>query len=457
MKKQLLIIISCMTIHVIAHAQNADSLMLRALFNETMSHSGAYENLRVLCKEIGPRLSGSANAEKAVQTTYEMMKRAGADTVYKQPCMVPRWERGSKESGFVMLHDGSKRMLKLCALGNAVSTSKKGLHAEVVEVRSFGQLDSIGAIGISGKIVFFNFPMNPNYLHTFRAYGESGVSRWNGPSQAARYGAVGAMVRSLSSNTDAYPHTGVLGYNDSFPKIPAIAISTMDAEWLSTQISNHHIKDVWFKTSCTMLSDAPSFNVIGEIRGTEHPEEIITIGGHLDSWDLGEGAHDDGAGCMQTIEMLRSFKALHLNPKRTIRFVMYMNEENGGRGGDAYLAGAKKNNENHLFAIESDAGGFSPRGFSLSVSPQQYAAVQSWLPLLAPYEIDRISQGGSGSDIENLSEIGAALAGLRPDSQRYFDVHHAATDVFESVSKRELDLGSFAMAALVYLVDRHGL
>jgi len=444
-------------IMVNSQAQQSDSLMLRNIFNETMTHSGAYENLRVLCKEIGPRLSGSSNAARAVDATFVMMKLAGADTVYKQPCMVPHWVRGNVEKGEVRLKDGTKRKLQLCALGNAVGTGSKGIHAEVVEVRSFHELDSMGKEMIAGKIVFFNFPMNPTYLHTFRAYGESGASRWNGPSQAAMYGAVGAMVRSLASNADDYPHTGVMGYNDSFPKIPAIAIATHDAEWLSAQLSEQKVQQVSFRTSCEMLPDAPSFNVIGEIRGTSHPEEIITIGGHLDSWDLGEGAHDDGAGCMQTIEILRCFKALRYQPSYTIRFVMYMNEENGGRGGDAYLAAAKTNHEEHLFAIESDAGGFSPRGFSLSVSKDQFMKISTWLPLLAPYEIDRIDQGGSGSDIENLSEIGAALAGLRPDSQRYFDVHHAATDRFEAVSKRELDLGSFAMAALIYLVSAHGL
>lgn len=455
--KRLFALLSILVLSAAAHAQSSDSMMLRKIYAETMMHSGAYENLRILCKHIGPRLSGSVNAEKAVDTTYEMMKRAGADTVYKQPCMVPHWVRGNVEKGTITLNDGSTRSLKLCALGNAVGTGKKGVQADVIEIRSFRQLDSMGNAGVSGKIVFFNFPMNPTYLHTFKAYSESGASRWKGPSQAAKYGAIGVMVRSLASNADDYPHTGVLGYNDSFPKIPAVAISTNDAEWLSSQLSKNNIRKAWFKTSCEMLPDAPSYNVIGEIRGTVFPDQIITIGGHLDSWDLGEGAHDDGAGCMQTIEILRCFKALHYTPKRTIRFVMFMNEENGGRGGDAYLAAAKSNNEKHLFAIESDAGGFSPRGFSFAAGNDQYSKIQSWLHLLAPYEIDRIDQGGSGSDIDNLSELGATLSGLSPDSQRYFDVHHASTDRFESVSKRELDLGSFAMAALVYLIAENGL
>jgi hypothetical protein len=264
------------------------------------------------------------------------------------------------------------------------------------------------------------------------------------------------MVRSLASNSDDYPHTGVMSYNDSFPKIPAVAISTNDADWISIQLKNNKVIKGWFKTSCEMLADVPSANVIGEIKGTAFPDEIVTVGGHLDSWDLAEGAHDDGTGCAQSIELLRTFKAIGYKPKRTLRIVMFMNEENGSRGEEAYFKAAKENKEKHVFAVESDAGGFSPSGFGTDMTPEQFAKVLSWKHFFEDYDINKFSNDGSGSDIGSLKELGTALAELRPDSQRYFDVHHAKTDVFEAVSKRELNLGAFALAAFAYLVDQYG-
>jgi len=437
-------------------AQQQDSLFIRKIFNEVMTNANAYENLRFMCKKIGPRLSGSANAAKAVIETGRMMKEAGADTVYFQPCMVPHWVRGEKESGYVTLMNGEKRELKLCALGNSIGSAKNGVSAEIIEVKSIQQIKELGEKNIKGKIVFLNMPMNPTYLYTFHAYGESGVARWGGPSEAAKYGAIGAMVRSLASNSDDYPHTGVMSYNDSFPKIPAVAISTNDAEWISAQLKNNKVIKGWFKTSCEMLADVPSANVIGEIRGTTFPDEIITVGGHLDSWDLAEGAHDDGSGCVQSIELLRTFKAIDFKPKRTLRIVMFMNEENGSKGEEAYFNAAKEKKEHHVFAVESDAGGFSPSGFGTDMTPKQFAKVLSWKHFFEDYDINKFSNDGSGSDIGSLKELGTALAELRPDSQRYFDVHHANTDVFEAVSKRELNLGAFALAAFAYLVDQYG-
>ncbi len=439
------------------NAQANDSVTLKRIADETMSRSGAYENLRFLTKKIGPRLSGSANAQKAVEATTKMMKEAGADTVYLQPCMVPHWVRGAKETGYVKLADGSRYNLSLTALGNSQGSGNKGVLSSVVEVRSMAALHSLGEKNIRGKIVFFNIAMNPTYIRTFRAYGEAGIGRRSGPAQAAKYGAIGVMVRSLASNIDEYPHTGATQYNDSFPKIPAVAISTKDAEWLSQQLNNKKDLTVFFKTNCQMLADVPSFNVVGEIRGTQFPQQILTVGGHLDSWDLAEGAQDDGAGCVQSIEVIRSLKALGLQPKRTIRAVMFMNEENGGRGGDAYLKNAKDKNEQHLFALESDAGGFTPRGFGLDMSEDKRKKIVQWKPLFFDYGVYEFAAGGGGSDIGPLKKMGTALAGLSPDSERYFDLHHAATDTFESVSKRELDLGAANMTMLMWLVSEYGL
>jgi Zn-dependent M28 family amino/carboxypeptidase len=440
----------------ILNAQSTDSATIRKIVNEVLVNAAAYDNLRYICKKIGPRLSGSANAQKAVNATVTMLKAAGADTVYLQPCMVPHWVRGAKESGFVQLANGKKYPLKLCALGNSVGTGKKGIQAGVVEAGSLEELNALG-VSLKGKIVFLNFPMKPTHVETFRAYSESGISRWGAPTIAAKYGAVAAMVRSLGSNPDDHPHTGVMVYNDSFPKIPAVAISTNDAEWLSRQLKKKMQVSGFLQTNCKLLPDVLSHNVIGEIRGSEIPGEIITVGGHLDSWDLAEGAQDDGAGVVQSIEVIRAFKATGIVPKRTIRAVLFMNEENGGRGGKKYLELAKANNERHVFALESDAGGYTPRGFNFEVTDQQFETLLKWKPLFYPYGVYRFEKGGSGADIEPLKVLGTALAALSPDSQRYFDVHHAATDVFEAVSRRELHLGAANIAALIYLADKYGL
>jgi Zn-dependent M28 family amino/carboxypeptidase len=331
------------------------------------------------------------------------------------------------------------------------------VKASVIEVRSLEELDQLGDKIVKGKIVFLNIPMDPTLVRTFSAYGKAGIGRRSGPSHAAKYGAVGVMIRSLASNVDEYPHTGTTQYNDSFPKIPAVAISTKDAEWLSSQLKKKVPMTVFFRTNCRMLEDVASFNVIGEIKGTTYPGEIITVGGHLDSWDLGEGAQDDGAGCVQSIEVLRTLKELGIRPKRTIRAVMFMNEENGGRGANAYLQAAKDNKENHLFALESDAGGFTPRGFGLDMPEEKRNRIMTWKSLFYDYGVYEFQAGGGGSDIGPLKELGTALAGLSPDSQRYFDLHHAATDTFEAVSKRELDLGIVNMTGLIWLVSEYGL
>ncbi|MEI7471427.1 MAG: M20/M25/M40 family metallo-hydrolase [Chitinophagaceae bacterium] len=457
MKKIILPLIATMLIITSTEAQMLDSFNIKRLSDEILKNGMAYDNLRVLCKEIGPRLSGSAQAQKAVEATAIMLKKAGADTVFLQPCMVPHWVRGEKEKGRVLLEKNQAFDLKLCALGNSEGTGVKGLTAEVMEINSFDELEKYGADSIKGRIVFYNIPMNPTNVQTFRSYGETGSIRTRGPARAAKYGAAAVLVRSLASNADDYPHTGTTLYNDSFPKIPAFAISTNDADRLSIELTTHEKVKVFLRNTSTMLEDAPSFNVVGEIKGSQFPNEYITVGGHLDSWDLAEGAQDDGTGCMQSIEILRAFKALNIKPSRSIRAVMYMNEENGGRGGKAYLDWAKANNETHLFALESDAGGFTPRAFGFTATAEQLKKIVQWKNLFLPYGVYELNMGGGGSDISPLKELGTVLAGLSPDSQRYFDLHHAATDTFEAVSKRELLLGAVNMAALIYLVDKYGL
>ncbi len=434
-------------------SQANDSSTISNIYKAALTKSDCYETLRYLCKNIGPRLSGSDNAEKSVKYMEEKMKSYGFDRVYLQEVKVPVWRRLDEAKAEIV---SSKQKLNICALGGSVATSVKGIKAEVIEVQNFEELDKLGEKNIKGKIVFFNRPMEPTHIETFHAYGGAVNQRGSGASKAAKYGAVACLVRSMNMRIDEFPHTGAMRYDDKYTRIPAAAISTRDAELLSASLKKQNT-NVFMKFNCDTLPDKVSYNVIGEIKGSVYPDKIITIGGHLDSWDLGEGAHDDGAGCVQSLEVLHLFKTLGIRPKHTIRAVMFMNEENGLRGGKKYAEEAKRLNENHLAAIETDAGGFTPRGFSIDAPANVISKIKSWEYLLKPYGLHDIAKGGSGADIGPLKAPGITLIGYRPDSQRYFDVHHASTDVFEAVNKRELELGAASIAALVYLIDQYGL
>lgn len=439
-------------------AQSDDEKMLRQIHDQALTQSKAYGWLDHLCNKIGPRLSGSENAEKAIAYTKSEMGKLGFDKVYLQECMVPKWVRGKKETGQII--DGKQKTdVAICALGGSVATPPKGITAQVVEVTSFEQLEALGD-QVKGKIVFFNRPMIPSIVNTFQAYGEAGKMRWAGPQQAIKYGAVGTICRSLTLHLDDFPHTGSMGYGD-FPTekhIPAVAISTNGAELLSQKLKKNPNLQFYLWQECKTYDDVPSANVIGEIRGSETPDRIITVGGHLDSWDLGTGAHDNGAGVVQSMEMFRILNTLGYKPKSTIRVVLFMNEENGGRGGKKYAEMAVANKENHVFALESDCGGFSPRGFGIEATDADFSKVQSLKPLFEPYQIHFFTKEDyAGVDISHLKFDNIIKAGFRPDSQRYFNHHHSATDTFEAVNKRELELGAAAMTSLVYLVDKNGL
>ena len=436
-------------------AQSEDSVFIRRLSDEILTNSKAYDNLRVLTKQIGARLSGSPQMPKAEQWGLKAMQTAGADKSWLQQCMVPHWIRGGKDVAIANTKSGKKE-LDVLALGNSMGTGPKGVTAEVVEVTDFDDLEG-KKDNIKDKIVFFNYKFNPTFVRTFQAYSDAVRYRGGGPSRAAKYGAKGVIVRSMSHSTDNNPHTGGTNYNDSFAKIPAVAIGLKDADWLHNDLLKNNTS-VYIKTGGKFLPDTIGHNVIGELKGTQFPDEYITIGGHLDSWDPAEGAHDDGAGCVQTIEVLRALKALGYQPKRTIRFVLFANEENGTRGGTKYAEEAMAKGEKHIFALESDAGGFTPRGFGFTMSPAQLQKINNYQYLLAPYGATELSMGGGGSDIGPLNRLmNTPLAGLQPDSQRYFDIHHARNDVFENVNKRELELGAVNMAALIFLIDKYGL
>lgn len=461
MKKSLLLLSSLFLIITSASAQT-DSVVMRKIFDEALVNGQCYQNLHYLCKNIGPRLSGSANAQKAVEWGKKLMEGYGFDKVFLQEVMVPHWERGAKEQGYII--DGAKKIpVPICALGMAVATPAAGITADVVEVHSLAEVAQLGEKAIKGKIVFYNRPFDPKFIETGSAYGTAGDQRRAGPSMAAKYGAVGVIVRSLTEANDDYPHTGTTQYTDDAPKIPAAAISTKAADKLSAMLKMRKFPQAkfFFKQSCRQLPDAKSYNVVGEITGSENPNKFITVGGHLDSWDLAEGAHDDGTGVMQSVEVLRIFKAMGWKPKNSIRAVLFMNEENGTKGGLKYAELAAQNKEQHIAAIESDEGGFTPRGFSFEgVTADKIKSInKNYKALFEPYEADRLVIGGSGSDVGPLKVTvpGVTLIGFRPDSQRYFDIHHTPNDVFENVNKRELELGAASIASLIYLIDQHGL
>lgn len=442
-------------------AQSNDEVTIRKIYDEALANGQAYSNLEYLSTKIGGRLSGSPEAAKAVEWTKKVMEGYGFDSVWLQPVMVPHWVRGAKEVANIRNSAPKSKPLNVnvCALGGSVGTGPNGILASVVEVKTLDELAKLGESAIKGKIVFFNRPMDPKLIHTFMAYGGAGDQRRAGPSEAAKYGAIGVVVRSLASNVDDYPHTGSTSYKEGIAKIPAFAIATRHADWLSKALTDDKDLKLYLQSQCQMLEDVPSFNVVGQLKGTEFPKEIIDVGGHLDSWDLAQGAHDDGAGCVQSIEVLRILKSMGYKPKRTLRAVMFMNEENGLRGGTKYAELAKANNENHIAAIESDAGGFTPRGFSMGgkTKPMVRTFIQSWKPLLEPYGLSDFSRTGGGADIGPLEALGTVVIGFMPDSQRYFDYHHTPIDTFDKVSKRELELGAGAMTALVYLIDQYGL
>ena len=446
-------------IPMLASAQsNADSVYIKKISDEIMRNGKAHDLLRELTKGIGGRLAGSVQYTKAVQWGEASLKKLGADKVFLQECMMPNWKRGGKDQAAVVIQNGKKtnRSIDVLALGNSLGTGGKPLVAEVIAVQDFDEMEA-KKDQLKGKIVYFNNKFNPTNIQTFKSYGEAGQYRRSGPSRAAKYGAVGVMIRSLTEATDNNPHTGTTGYDEAYPKIPAIALGNEDADYIWSTTRNNSIK-VSMTTNGSFGPDVVGHSVVAELTGTEFPNEYITVGGHLDSWDVNEGAHDDGAGIVQTIEIMRALKVLGYKPKRTLRFVLFANEENGMRGGNKYAEEAKKNNEKHVFALESDAGGFTPRGFGFTVSPAQLTKIQSWLPLLKPYGTDFLQAGGGGADIGPLNRtFGTPIAGLMPDSQRYFDIHHARSDVFENVNKRELNLGAVNMAALIYLVDQYGL
>ena len=450
-------IIAFLAVSVFAIQLSAkDSLVLKRISDEIMLRGTCYENLRVLCKTVGHRLSGTPQAAKAVEWGQKALALAGADKVWLQPVDVPHWIRGKESLKFQSGNSKTPVEVPVLSIGNTVGTNGKVLSAPLIMVNNIEEFNALPAEKVKGKIVFFNYHFRQDLINTFEGYGDCGKYRWSAPNMAAAKGAVGTIIRSLSTGLDDAPHTGSMRYADTVKPIPAMAIGNTSADMLEKKIKQGDVTAL-MQSECRMGSTVRSYNVIGEITGSEHPEKIVLVGGHLDSWDVGEGAHDDGAGCVQSIEVIRAMKALGIRPKHTVRAVLFMNEENGLRGGFAYADSAKAKNEKHILAIETDAGGFSPRGIGLDMSDHRKEQIQMYRNLFLPYGVYDFEQEHGGADISPLKRQGVALAGLVPDPQRYFDLHHTANDVFEAVNHRELKLGAFTLTALVYLVSEYGL
>lgn len=455
----LLAFVSCNKIEIKKEVQSTinkkDSTQIKQFFTSELTNGKSYEWLDELSNNIGGRLSGSKEAQQAVEWGEKLMKDLNLDKVWLQPVMVPHWVRGEKEEASFTVNYITYQV-PICALGGSVATPKEGITGEVIEVKSLEEAENLGE-KLKDKIVFFNRPFDNSLIETFRAYGGCVDQRVYSAKLTGKFDVLGVIVRSMTGSIDDYPHTGTMHYGEipENEKVPAAAISTKAADLLSEQLKENPHLTFYFKQSCETLPDAPSFNVIGEIKGSVFPEKYITVGGHLDSWDLGDGAHDDGAGVVQSIEVLRLFKINNLQPKHTIRAVLFMNEENGLRGGKKYAEEAEENNEIHIAALESDSGGFTPRGFSFDGNEKIADLMNTWKPLLSPYGLHEIEPGHGGADIGPLKSDSITLVGYKPDSQRYFKYHHSDLDTFDKVNKRELELGAASMASLVYLLDTY--
>ena len=441
---------------VVLRAQGPETI-IKSIFDEALTDKTAYNNLEILCKNYKGRVTGSEQANAAVDFTCELMKNMNLDRVEKQPVLVPCWVRGEKEVAKIQSKKFGNNSVPVTALGMSVGTGTAGLSANVIEVHDFKELENLGKDKVAGKIVFYNRPMDPTMINTFGAYGSAANQRTQGASEAAKYGAVGVVVRSLTTSLDDFPHTGVMSYVDLIQQIPAVAISTNGADLLSKELKDDPNLKFYFRTTCSTKPAVTSYNVIGEIKGLEYPEQIITIGGHLDAWDTGEGAHDDGTGCMQSLEVLRLFQKLGIKPKRTIRAVMFMDEEIAQSGGKEYAEMAALKNEKHYFALEADRGGFMPKGFGVSAPDERLEKILALQKYFEPYGINDFVKGGGGADIGPLGKSGTPLSSFIPDMQRYFDFHHSGNDSFEQVNFREFQMGSAAMASFIYLIDKYDL
>lgn len=454
--KRLKLLSAALAFAAVANAQQSDSAAFKKIAEQILTQGKCYDDLRVLCKTIGHRLSGTAQASKAVEWAEQTLRDAGCDKVWLQPVLVPVWRRGEEHLALKFSKDGEFIDVPMTSLGNSEGTGGHLLKAPIVMVRSFDEFEKLSKAEVEGKIIFFNYHFRQDFAQTFPGYGDAVKYRWQSPMIAGKKNVAGIIIRSISSGEDDYPHTGSTKYEEGSARFPAVAVGNKTADRLEKACMKGNAEAA-LKSDCSMQGTAMSFNVIGEITGSSKPKDYIIVGGHLDSWDIGEGAHDDGAGCVQSIEVLRAFKQTGIRPKHSIRAVMFMNEENGLKGGTAYADSALAKKEKHVFALESDAGGFSPRGIETTMNKKQREQFKKYIPLFLPYGVYDFDKDGGGADVSPLKKQNVVIGELLPDSQRYFDVHHTDNDVFETVNHRELKLGAAAMAMLIYVVDQHEL
>lgn len=444
--------------HALACSQEADTAGEAAaarLLTTGLTRLGAYRMLTQLAAWAPHRLSGSPGADSAVALAQTWMQARDFSNVHLERVTVPHWVRGTVERAFMSLPGKRRRPLNVCALGGSIATPPGGITGDVVEVRSFTDLQGLGR-SAKGKIVLFNRPMDPKLINTFQAYEGAVDQRSRGAVEGAKAGAVAVLVRSMSLAIDDVPHTGGMGYVEGVRKIPAAALSTRDADMLGGLIAKGVRPRVTLMLSSKTLPDAVSANVVGEITGDEAPRDVVVIAGHLDAWDKGTGAHDDGAGCVQAIEALELIRALGLRPRKTIRAVLFMNEENGLRGGRAYPVDSLRRGEHHAAMIESDAGGFAPRGFYVDADSAVRSRIGRWKPILDAVGAGRFIPGRSAVDISPMVATGVPGFGLNPENQRYFDYHHSDKDTPDKVNPRELELGAVSEALLAWLISEEG-
>ncbi len=426
--------------------------IVERIVRDALTHKETYAMLVDLTTKAPHRLSGSPGAAAAVEWARQQMIRSGFENVRLEPCMVPHWERGDiGELKFAEPGEATDEPLPILALGGSEPTPPEGITAEVMMVKTFEELAQRRAEA-KGKIVLFNHPMPQTDPSTFSAYGAAVGYRSRGASEAAKAGAVAAIVRSMTTRLDDFPHTGGMRYQEGPKRIPTAAVSTLGVGRIARHLEAGRRVVLHFRQNCRWFEDAPSFNVVGELVGTTHPDEIVLVGGHLDGWDVGHGAHDDGAGTCHSLSAVRTLKKLGLRPKRTIRCVLFMNEENGTAGAKAYLAAHKDELDKHVFALESDRGGFTPRGFTTDANPEALAILAEMATHFTDFGAERMLRGRGGVDISVLREGGVPLVGFLPDPHRYFDLHHSWRDTIDQVNERELELGMAAIASLIYMV-----
>lgn len=441
---------------LIINAQVTEKNTISAIYQNALTSYDSYNNLNELCTKAKGRLVGSKESERAIQLLKSQLEKLRPDTTYLQHYTTPSW-RCKSPCRAVVNYGSKKESLNVVNLGLSVSTPEKGITGEIIEVHALNELDSLGSKRVKDKIVFFNRPMDNSKINTFEAYGGAIDQRANGVSKASQYGATGAIVRSLSTELYDFPHTGVSRYKDGVKKIPNISISTNDAEKLSRINKQNKGVKVWIKSDTETIDSARTSNLIAEIKGSQHPEKIILIGAHMDAWFNTPGAHDDGAGCEQMIDVFRIFKQLNIKPNNTIRLVLFMDEEMYQSGSKVYADFVGKEKKEHIASIESDAGGLLPLGFGIDADDSIIHSIHKLTEQLVDYGIYKTTKGYGGVDIEPLKQFGIPLIGLSTNSQRYFEYHHSANDTFNNVSRREMQLGTAAIASLVYLIDKNGI